>query len=260
MTPTQLAYAAWQNTPQPMIYETRDDKGNDLTVEVVLVSPESRAHYDAEWAGVCQICGGEFIGGVPAEKFLGTNYTDWSIHKAPESTHICGACVWAMSLNAERSRQTLSRYSFVASATGLTLCNRAQMRDALTNPPEPPFVAVVAASQKKHLVTKALASHSRERYWCMLEEERVDIRLDMFRRYIAIIEALRGLGATKDEIGACNFRYERLREWGQENFERIVDLLCPYIKDRAFKLALHVAQKNDSEEAYKCYLGFQPRT
>lgn len=257
---TWIGYEAWLKTDRPIIYNTRDEKGDVKVVNVDLLSPEMHERFVSDASGECVVCGSNFTGGVLASRMFGTNYTDWSRHKNPEGQHVCRACAWSMMLNVATGRQMLSRYSFVASTDGLVLCNRIEMRDALVNPPVAPFVAVCAVSQKKHLLTKAPVSYSRDRFQVMLEEEIVDITLTDFIKDVKTVEALRGLGCTKEEIESRNFRYERLKDWGMENMESVLDILMPMAKRRQFQVALFVAQKNEDQEDCRCYLNFKQRT
>lgn len=93
------------------------------------------------------MCGKEFRGGIPLKKLIGKTYTDMDIHKAPEETHICEACAFCL-MTSKIGLARLSRYSFVANNEELHLCNRAEMRDMLLNPPKPPFAAACAVTQK----------------------------------------------------------------------------------------------------------------
>lgn len=259
MTATELILMAYERTQLPIEYHTRDENGQDKTTRPVFVEPRDTPHFDPEVDGECIVCGAHFCGGISGTKFFSSSYTDGSIHKNPTGTHVCRACAWCMSSNAEASRTSLCRYSFVASGDGLKLCNRAELRDELFCPPEPPFVAVASVSQKKHLATKAAVSYSRERFYCMLEEERISVELSEFCEEIEFIEALRGVGATKDEIRQCVFRYDNFKKWGWEKSEEFVARAFRYSQKRMFGLALFVAQKKEEEEA-RCILGLKQTT
>jgi CRISPR type IV-associated protein Csf1 len=258
MTPTQLIYRAWKNTPKPILYDTADEKGNKITVECPFMDPLKNKDYDPRWQGRCQICGAEVVGGVPASKAISSAYTDWSMHKEPTSTHICAACNFCMLVNAREKRTSLLKFSFSAGQI-LELCNRKNMRDRLLDPPAPPFVMVCAVSQKKHLSTKSRISYSRERFTCMLEEEAVSCELDAIRQMMPLIEALRGIGMTKDEIAAGQVRYDKIKPYGMAAYDKIKQMLGKHAKSRMFNLCLFVAQKMSEEDAI-CFLALTPRT
>lgn len=252
MTPTQLIYRAWQNTPRPIIYHTHDAKGNGLETECNFVDPLKIPDYKPDWNGQCIICGAEVTGGIPSKKMFSGHYTDWDIHKAPQSDHVCAECAYTMLLNIESRRCGLLRYSFCASDK-LELLSRAEVRDKLINPPEPPFVMVCAVSQKKHLAIKSRMSYDRENFFCMLEEECIQVNRQAAKDMIAVIEALRGIGLTKDEIAAGRIRYDKIKAYKMDAYDRINHLLRPCMGTRLFTLCLFVAQKMEEEDAV-CFL------
>lgn len=249
MTPTQLIYQAWLKTPKPLTY---------LTEEKIFVDPTTHKHYEPEWKGECAICGGVSVGAIKTQKLLSSNYTDWAIHKSPQSDHICIACAFTMLLNVEEKRDCLFRYSFCASEERLELLNREQLRDRIINPPNPPFVLVCAVSQKKHLAIKSRVSYSCENYFCMLEEECMQVNRQAASDMIKLCEALRGIGFTKEEIRRGTIRYDRIKPFKIDAFEKIKKLLDTCIGLRQFALCLYVSQKMNEEEAI-CYLGLTPR-
>ena len=258
MTPTQIVYNAWLSTPRPIVYHTSDGKGAAIDTICEFCDPVRHEHFDAGWAGRCLICGADSQGGLPSKRLLKDSYTDWGYHKAPGSDHICAACAFTMLLNADSRRCALFRYSFVAD-TKLHICNRAELRDFIINPPEPPFVMVCAVSQKKHLAIKALTSYSRDSFFCMLEEERVPVNREMAEKDILLCEALRGLGFTKDEIERGKIRYDKIKDFGIGAYDAISKALKERAGSRQFALCLHVAQKMNEEDAI-CYLGLTRKT
>lgn len=253
MTPTELIYRAWKNTPRPIIYHTADGKGNPIDTECNFLDPLEHKKYDANWVGNCLICGAKTRGGIPYKALLSTNYTDWSRHKCPESDHICPACAFTMMLNTASHRCCLFRYSFVADSQ-LHICNRKEIRDYLISPPEPPFVMAVAVSQKKHIAFKSMVSYDRDNFFCNLEEESIQVNRQEAKDIISVCEALRGIGFTKDEIAKGQIRYDKIKNYKLDAYDKINHLLRPIIGTRLFALCLHVAQKMTEEEAI-CFLG-----
>lgn len=258
MTPTQLIYRAWQNTPRPIIYHTHDAKGSDIETLCEFSSPEDHLNFETGWRGKCSICGAESSGGIPNGKMLSSNYTDWDKHKNPQGTHVCVACAMTMLLNTVSHRCGLFRYSFCASET-LEILNRPQLRDRLLDPPKPPFVMVGAVSQKKHLAIKSHVSYTRERYVCMLEEEAIEVELQCAKDTMNVIEALRGIGFTKDEISTGKIRFDKIKDYKFDAYDKINHLLRPCMGTRLFYLCLFAAQKMNEEEAI-CFLDLTPRT
>ena len=257
MSPTQLIYAAWKNTPRPIIYNTSDGKGNAIKAECNFIDPAENPDYETAWQGNCTICGASTVGGIANKKMFSGHYCDWGIHKAQQSDHVCAGCAFTMLLNMQSHRCGLLRYSFLASDT-LKICNRAQVRDYIINPPTPPFVMVVAVSQKKHLAIKSRMSYDRENYFCMLEEECIQVNRQQAEDTIKVCEALRGIGMTKDEICKGIIRFDKIKDFKLDAFDKINHALRPCMGSRLFDLCLFVAQKMTEEEAI-CYLDLIPK-
>lgn len=170
------------------------------------------------------------------------------IHKAPEETHICEACAFCL-MTSKIGLARLSRYSFVANNEELHLCNRAEMRDMLLNPPKPPFAAACAVTQKKHLIGKVRVSYSQERYFCNYEETPIEIKAEEFKHNVDTIETLCGLGITKTEIETATLKGNRYKDLGFKMCAKILDVIENLKKYSALQIALFVAQKKDEEVA-----------
>lgn len=191
---SQLIYTAWLNTSKPLIYELKLDKK-----EVDFADPEQNKYFDGSFKGTCNICGSKITdGGVPIKKFFSSNYMDWALHKAPESTHICKACTFCLGMNT-KGRIALFRYPFVAEVGQLHLCSKVQFRGFLLSPPEPPFLMVLPVSQKKHLFHKSMISYSREKFYCNYEENTIECDSSI-KNVIETVEKMRFFGISLDCI------------------------------------------------------------
>lgn len=244
-TPSEIVYSAWEKTKKPLLYNTSDGK-KSITKEVVFANPQENENFNADFEGICSMCGKEFRGGIPLKKLIGKTYTDMDIHKAPEETHICEACAFCL-MTSKIGLERLSRYSFVANNEELHLCNRAEMRDMLLNPPKPPFAAACAVTQKKHLIGKVRVSYSQERYFCNYEETPIEIKAEEFKHNVDTIETLCGLGITKTEIETATLKGNRYKDLGFKMCAKILDVIENLKKYSALQIALFVAQKKDEE-------------
>lgn len=250
-----MIYNAWLDTGKPIVYKTTDTKGNAKYKEVVFADPRMNKHYDTEYDGPCNLCGEHTKGGIPANKMFSSSYMDWPIHKSKESTHVCEACAFCIGMNPV-GRIALFRYPIVAEKV-LHLCNRKQLRNFLLEPPEPPFVMIMPTSQKKHLFSKSKVSYSKDKYFCNLEEIPVPVNGDI-ARIIKTIEALRGIGFRKSDIGSIKIPWTVMKAIGMEGAGRMIATMSDIKNSEMFSLALEVSQKMNEEEA-RCYLDLKQK-
>lgn len=238
--------------PEPFLYHTKNGKGEEVTKEVYFADPLQNKFYQPTAEGRCNLCGEPLKdGGIPVKKLLGASYMDWAIHKAPEEKYLCTACAFCLGMNPE-GRIALFRYPVVAAGEDLYLCNRAEMREFLLHPPDPPFVMILPTSQKKHLFAKAKISYSRDQFFCNLEE-RIILVSGKIEKLVKTIEALRGLGINKNMILEKVIPTPFFRQCGVETVEKVLTTMEQMGRDEMFPLAMEVAQKMSEEEA-KCYM------
>jgi len=258
ITPQKLIYSAWQNTDKPVMYMTKDAKGNTIGKKVDFADPEENRHFDRDYKGLCNLCGRESNGGFPVKKVFSAKYMDWPVHKEPGATHICINCMFCLGMNPE-GRVALFRYPVFATEDRLWLCNRAQFRDFLVDPPEPPFVAVLPTSQKKHLFSKAKVSYSRDDYFCNLEETVMQVNREEFKKELETIEALRGAGITVAAVNRGEIPGNIFKKYDVYSLNRLVEIMDQVKENRMFLLAAEVAGKMETEEAV-CFLGLELMT
>lgn len=253
--PTQLVYNGWKSNGNPMIYTTYDSKGNKVSQEKFFLNPLEHEYYDADYKGICNVCGEETTGGIPIKKVLGATYLDWGIHKGLEQgTHICPACAFCFLLNTKQGRNVIFRYNIVATNDKLKLCNRLEMRDWLINPPNPPFVMAITVSQKKHIVTKSKVSYSRDKFFCNLEEITYNVDREEITNLIQKAELLRGMGINKVELETGNLQNSQFTKLGIKICSKVIMLLSELKKSQLWKIAVFVAGINKDEEEIKCFL------
>lgn len=254
-TPQKIIYNAWKKTEKPILYETRDVKGEEIIRKVNFAVPEENKNYDPSYKGICNLCGKEAHGGIPVKKMFSSNYMDWALHKEPGATHICRECAFCVGMNPD-GRTALFRYPVVAEET-LHLCSRKQFREHLLDPPKPPFVMMFPISQKKHLFSKSRVSYSRERYFCNLEEITIPINSGI-RKLVNDIEAWRGVGFRKADIEAARIPGNAIKKYRMNAYdmESLIEKMESAGRNVMFRIALEVSQKMEEEKAI-CYLGFK---
>ncbi len=258
INPSYLIYEAWKKSKKPITYEVKNAKPSIEIKTIDFVNPEENPNYNESYTGLCNLCGKETHGGIPINKIFSAKYMDWSIHKEPEATHICKSCAFCIGMN-PIGRITLFRYPVVADRE-LHLCNRNQFREYLLNPPEPPFIMIFPTSQKKHLFAKSKVSYSQDNYFCNLEEITVPVNKKI-KQIMSDIEALRGIGFTKDNITMARIPGNIIKKYSLDtyDYERLITKMEKLAESEMFSLSLEVSQKMEEEKS-ACYLGLTLKT
>lgn len=188
----------------------------------------------------CWLCGGETHGkGTPKKKTIKPTFTNHDIAKAPMSSSICEACTWGL------SNSTLRNYSIVATASGLEHPSKAQIRQYLIVPPEPPFVITIAVSGQKWLHIFAKLNYSNELFEVMYEQTPVQVKPAKFKQVIELVEELYNAGFTKEEILKGQYQAHKIQAFGLERYQAIEWELEPERGSRLFEMAVDLAQKEE---------------
>jgi hypothetical protein len=94
--------------------------------------------------------------------------------------------------------------------------SRSRWRELLIDPPEPPFVFVVAISGQKHLLFRTRIGWDRETFPVLVEEDELWIRRGAFTALLGVVEALLAQGWSRDEVETGRWSPGRkidLAEW-----------------------------------------------
>ena len=63
-----------------------------------------------------------------------------------------------------------------------------RVRRHTIKPPQPPFVVTLADSGKKHVIFRARANHSKDKYFIQLDENTIFIDREIFKAVLALVE------------------------------------------------------------------------
>ncbi|MBA2878028.1 hypothetical protein HNR63_001082 [Anoxybacillus kamchatkensis] len=255
MEPTRLVYEAWKRT-EKIIQNTKDAKGNEIVREVEFYDPYDVKHME-KIDSRCFLCGETIQEGIATKHVFSDVFTDWNRSRYPIGTHVCPACSFTILTN-PKNRTSLRNFSFVAEEK-LHLPNRVEMRQFLVEPPEPPFLIVLAVSQKKHLAFKGTVSYNREIYTVMLEETEVIINRKEFTRLLAIVERFL-FAFTKTEVQTGQYNQQRVLKFGIDRWEWFEEQVKPYRGTELLNVVMFVAQKVEREEDVLCFMGLGQKT
>jgi hypothetical protein len=169
----------------------------------------------------CWLCGGETDGiGWDLKAAIGGAFTDHPAAKASHSQTLCCACAALTSKDAfvmacekhghspyfpakDGKPPFLSNWMFnshVFSEQAWRMPSRAEMRDVLLSPPEPPFAITLANAGKKHVIFRAPVNHSRDLFSIQFDEQTALIDRNRFAAMLQQFEAAYALGFSKDSL------------------------------------------------------------
>lgn len=166
--------------------------------------------------GTCRMCGLSDLPTAPADKALGTSWTDHSCWRQPASTLVCAACLWACS---GRPPATIRMWSTVCApgvdlppssprapwtGPGLCLTNRGNTRpiiDLLSDPPVGPWLVTVAMSGQKHVLPYGTVNQGRSATWTVrMEDTTITAAPAQWQEVHQHAVALRRLGVRDSDI------------------------------------------------------------
>lgn len=173
----------------------------------------------------CWLCGADTHGqGWPLRDAIAPTFTNHNQAKAPASDAVCWQCV-AMSSKAvwegfvaahpEKGLKTGHAmswrcYSQVFSPALHDCPTRERWRGWLLNPPEPPFLFVIATSGQKHLIFRATVAEDRGLFPVQFEEESILVSRARLAQVFEDFEALYALGFSKDSILSGEYHHKQL--------------------------------------------------
>lgn len=231
---------------------------------VVMTPSGKKVEYSFEVGnlkGRCWLCGCETEAGFPKKKIIKPTFTDHDVSRTPGSEIVCEHCAWAL------SRRELRNYSILATPKGLDHPSRPEIREALLNPPEPPFVFCITKSGQKWLHIKSEIAYEREEFPVFLEGvefkrdaktgenisymSNIYIRPATIRKLLPIMDQLYAGGFNKWEISTGEYFLTRVMEFGFDRKEELDEEIAPYRGRPEFYLALLVADKEKAEVTKK---------
>ena len=214
----------------------------------------------------CYLCG------KPATKSLKLkdSFTAHSVARVPTSDKMCDRCDWSINLrcfyfnpNKQKWGKLFSRnWSWLFQRDKLIapkieethtegkdtleivseLPTRAQLREWLINPPEPPFTLAIAESGQKHILFLAQEAHNRDIFPVQFELDTLHLDRKKFTALVQNYEALMALDFSKSEIDSGDYRSDRLLK-SFEQWESLEKQIAFFRGSRLFQLVSYVAVK-----------------
>lgn len=183
----------------------------------------------------CWLCGGATGGrGKPVGEAIKDTFLNHDWTREPGSGSLCAGCVFCLFY------RELRNYSILATERGLVHPGKAELKEALLDPPDPPFVICVAVSGQKHLHFRARMAYARGLFPVQFEETLVWVEPRSLEPLVRTVEELCAV-FTKEEVRTGRYLQERIRRFGLKRFREAEGKVAPHRGTRLFDLAVFVA-------------------
>jgi CRISPR type IV-associated protein Csf1 len=213
----------------------------------------------------CYLCAGVTDGvGWPRADAIPETFTGIDRPRYPVSSTVCQACAalahkatWEDYVEAHpaaglKTGHAVSWrfYSHAAWGNHHECPSRDRWRDLLLDPPEPPFVYVMAISAQKHLLWSARVAESRTEYPLVVEEATVIVRREAMTAALVAFEALLTLGHTRDDVLSGRYASHRALRAGLRAHEEAEQAMRPWrdMEPDLMRVAHRVARGPKREE------------
>lgn len=243
LTPTQLIYQAYQNTPKPLPLP------NGKEVEWPI--PEMGEVPDE----LCWLCGGETHGqGRMSKDVIRKTFTNTPFARAIESESLCTGCGWIL------AQRHIRNWSLLVVDGRLEHPTRDRTREVLLDPPKTyPWLLSIAVSGQKHISFPGKVVRSPRNIWVLLEQIPIQIPETGIGHILAPVEELYSAGFSKAEIQSGQYLQNRIRSAGLSWWREREEIIAPLRGSQLFELAVFVSQKQERGDD-QCSTDLTPTT
>jgi len=185
-------------------------------------------------SGECVLCGGHTESGHPVE--FSENFT--SYHLLRDGDCICEHCYTLL------KNQEFRRRSFVLSKEGVRFLSRAECREVLLSPPDPPFFIYITQSGQRQgwLSAMQCVSYSKERFWISTDfVGHFLTNLQELRRMDGLIGELRKAGVSKSALRSGEISVVEYRKLFEKNLVHLWGEVRTYVKTPSWEVLCYVA-------------------
>lgn len=186
----------------------------------------------------CWLCGGDTHGiGWHKKYAIPDTFCEMNYVKRHDSNAVCQACVatiatagWHQYVAAyperglwayfpEKEGKTKRPFmwlytSHVFSTDYHESPSRGRWRELLVNPPQPPFLMIMAIGGKKHIIFRGKISYSRDVFFVQADNESVCVIATEYAECLTDFELLYNLGFSKDSIVSGDYHTGQLAKVG----------------------------------------------
>lgn len=208
---------------------------------------------------LCAFCGWQSSSGVPIKHAIKDSFSDYRDLAVWSSTHVCDACVWAMSgippntirmwsiLWREDGHVPRSHENSLWHVKGAHFSNKSDLSafvDVLLNPPSCRWLMALADSGQIHLLPFAVVNMPLAKQW-QVRLERNDIRStpDDFRVVHGHASCLYTAGFSKADILSGQPQPSAIYKHGIDVWREHGQALQPWFGSKQLELALFLIRK-----------------
>lgn len=225
--------------------------------------------------GNCFLCGRREGANLTSD-YLSDYFTDKVRARIPQSPYLCDFCTWAIKLRCwywnENRKKWVKLFARAWSSLfqGNTLLSpviagertegkdtlpivsslatRAQMREWILSPPDPPFTIAISESGQKHILPWAQDGLDRDFFPVQFELDSLWVSRAEFTEVLGHFEALMALDFSKTEILTGEYHSDRLMR-NLEQYAPYEAVMARYRGGRLLQLINYVAQKPEEAKA-----------
>lgn len=185
-------------------------------------------------------------------------FTNRDIVQFPHSQYVCDGCVAVMNENAEielvTGEKIVSRnriYSWVITKEKNIAYSKSHiqlLREKILNPPEPPFVIVIATSGQKQLLFRSVVANENDNFPLMFEDSHFVVNIEELKKAIDVATNVCASLGKISLKGECDYsmgiRYfesygnlDLFRYWFDNNTNEMFQLASYLCEPKEFCLA-----------------------
>lgn len=201
----------------------------------------------------CWLCGGDTDGvGWHQSAAIAPTFCDHNEARCPLSRTVCQPCVatsrsdgWGQYVRAHPDRGFAEYFpakpntkprawnwlysSHLFAAPHHHECpDRGRWRDILLEPPEPPFLAVIATSGQKHGIFRGQIARSRDLYPVQADARRLWVERGIFRYALVAFERLYQMGFPRDAVLSGDFPQAQIMAAGLSLWREAENIARPW--------------------------------
>jgi len=185
-------------------------------------------------SGECVLCGRSTESGHPVE--FSENFTSYNLLR--EGSCICGHCYTLV------KNQEFRRKSFVLSKEGVRFLSRAECREVLLSPPDPPFFIYITQSGQRQgwLSAMQCVSYSKEKFWVSTDfVGHFLTNLRELKKMDELIWDLRKAGVSKNSLRSGTLSAVEYRKLFEKNLTHLWGEVREYVKTPSWEVMCYVA-------------------